>query len=59
VAQAPPSDRVCRGTLLSRSQYLTDIGIWGYRDVRLAPQVRMRADDIERWTRGIAKDGQL
>jgi hypothetical protein len=59
MAQAPPADRLCRGTLLSRSQYLTDIGKWGYRDVRLAPQVRMRSDDIERWTRGIAKDGSL
>lgn len=59
MSQAPPPDRVCQGTLLSRSQYLMDIGPWGYRDVRLAPQVRMRADDIERWTRGIAKDGQL
>jgi hypothetical protein len=59
IAQAPSSDRVCRGTLLSRAQYLTDIGSWGYRDVRLAPQVRMRADDIERWTRGIAQDGHL
>jgi hypothetical protein len=59
IAQPPPSDRVCQGTLLSRSQYLMDIGPWGYRDVRLAPQVRMRADDIARWTRGIAEDGQL
>ena len=59
MSQAPPPDRVCQGTLLSRSQYLTDIGPWGYRDVRLAPQIRMRADDVERWTRGIAKDGTL
>lgn len=59
MGQAPQPDRVCRGTLLSRSQYLKDIGPWGYRDARLAPRVRMRADDIERWTQGIAKDGQL
>jgi hypothetical protein len=59
MSQAPPADRVCQGTLLSRSQYLADIGRWGYRDVRLAPQIRMRADDVERWTRGIAKDGQF
>jgi hypothetical protein len=59
MAQPPSPDRVCQGTLLSRSQYLMDIGPWGYRDVRLAPQVRMRADDIKRWTQGIAKDGRL
>jgi hypothetical protein len=58
-ASAPPADRVCRGTLLSRSQYLKDIGPWGYRDARLAPDVRMSPEDIERWTRGIAEDGQL
>jgi hypothetical protein len=59
MSQAPPPERVCQGTLLSRSQYLADIGPWGYRDVRLAPQIRMRADDVERWTRGIAEDGTL
>jgi hypothetical protein len=58
-AQAPSPDRVCQGTLLSRAQYLVDIGPWGYRDARLAPDVRMDAEDIERWTRGIAEDGQL
>ena len=26
--------KVCRGTLLSRTQYLPDIGLWGYRDTR-------------------------
>jgi hypothetical protein len=57
-AADPPSDRVCQGTLLSRAQYLTDIGPWGYRDARLAPDVRMGPEDIERWTAGIAADGQ-
>jgi len=57
-AQAPSPDRVCQGTLLSRAQYLVDIGPWGYRDARLAPDVRMNPEDIERWTRGIAEDGQ-
>jgi hypothetical protein len=57
-ATEPPPDRVCQGTLLSRAQYLTDIGPWGYRDARLAPDVRMGPEDIERWTRGIAEDGQ-
>ena len=56
-AEPPPADAVCQGTLLSRQQYLVDIGRWGYRDGRLAPDVRMTAEDIERWTRGIEEDG--
>ena len=30
----------CRGTLLSRAQYLTDVSRWGYADARLGPDVR-------------------
>jgi hypothetical protein len=36
-ASAPDSDRVCRGTLMSRGQYLLDIGRYGYADARLQP----------------------
>jgi len=34
--QAEPAnpDKLCRGTLLSRTQYAPDIGLWGYRDAR-------------------------
>jgi hypothetical protein len=42
--------RVCRGTLLSRSQYLVDVTQWGYADARLEPGGSMTADQIERWT---------
>src|SRR5262249_16447077 len=28
----PPEERVCRGTLLSREQYLIDVKRWGYID---------------------------
>src|SRR6476619_880473 len=31
-------DRVCRGTLISRAQYLLDIGQYGYQDARIAPR---------------------
>src|SRR6059058_4233212 len=35
----PPSEeRVCRGTLTSRAQYLIDIGRYGYEDARIAPR---------------------
>ncbi len=48
---APPSnDRVCRGTLVSRSQYLLDIGRYGYADARLSPHGNMSAEDAVYWT---------
>ncbi len=31
----PSRRRICRGTLLSRHEYLTDIEQWGYKDARL------------------------
>jgi hypothetical protein len=47
----PPSeDRVCRGTLMSRGQYLLDIGRYGYEDARLAPRGNMSAEDAVYWT---------
>jgi hypothetical protein len=30
----PPRERVCRGTLLSTTQYVVDIEEWGYGDAR-------------------------
>ena len=53
----PPawSDRVCRGTLLSREQYLVDVREWGYRDARLRPEGGMRPSDVEGWTAAIPK----
>jgi len=50
-------DRVCRGTLISRAQYLVDVEHWGYGDPRLAPQGNMTAEERARWTAGIAADG--
>jgi hypothetical protein len=45
---------VCRGTLLSREQYLVDIEQQGYVDGRLHdPEVHMSAADIRRWTAAI------
>jgi hypothetical protein len=55
-APAPP-DRVCRGTLLSRQQYLIDVEQWGYADARTRPDNPMSAVDIATWTAGIAADG--
>ena len=49
------SERVCRGTLLSREQYLVDVHEWGYRDARLGPDGGMRPSEIEMWTAAIGK----
>jgi hypothetical protein len=45
-----PDDKVCRGTLVSRAQYLIDIGQYGYADARLAPRGGMSAEDAIFWT---------
>ncbi|WP_133718590.1 nucleotidyltransferase family protein [Methylocaldum gracile] len=50
---APPSERLCQGTLLSREQYLTDIMRWGYQDARLQPKGRMTHENIAHWTAAI------
>jgi hypothetical protein len=50
------ADRICRGTLLSRKQYLLDIQERGFRDARLQERVHMDAKDIARWTKAIAKE---
>jgi predicted nucleotidyltransferase len=47
---SPAADRVCRGTFLSRAQFLPDVEERGYRDARLAPRTTMTEADIEHWT---------
>lgn len=43
---------ICRGTLLSRAQYLVDIERWGYRDARLVEGTMSEAD-VACWTAAI------
>ncbi len=46
--------KLCRGTLLSRTQYLPDVDLWGYRDARTeevpgySPPVAMRVEAFAR-----------
>jgi hypothetical protein len=47
---APPPERVCQGTLVSRAQYLLDIGQYGYADARLSPRGSMSPEDAIFWT---------
>jgi hypothetical protein len=48
---ADAGERLCRGTILSRSQYLVDIENWGYRDARIEPIGPMTEEEVEIWTR--------
>jgi hypothetical protein len=48
---------ICRGTLLSRQQYLVDVYDWGYVDARALDDNPMTESDIATWTAAIAEDG--
>ena len=50
-----PLPSVCRGTLLSREQYLVDIEEQGYADARLAPFASMSREDARLWTAAIQR----
>lgn len=55
--EAPAGEvgKLCRGTLLSREQYLVDVYEWDYKDARVAPYGRMTEDDVDHWTAAIDK----
>jgi hypothetical protein len=54
LAEGPARDeQLCRGTLLSREQYLIDIEAWGLTDARLPPGGRMTPEEVLHWTAGI------
>lgn len=46
----PPDAQLCRGTLVSRSQYLVDIGRWSFRDARIQPYGSMSPEEAVFWT---------
>jgi hypothetical protein len=52
----PLPPRLCRGTLISREQYLVDVNEWGYVDARTMPVGRMTPQQIAEWTAAIAED---
>ena len=43
-------NRVCRGTLLSRTQFRDDVESWGYQDGRQLPGGPMTAEQAAQWT---------
>jgi hypothetical protein len=57
LASDPAAERVCQGTLLSRSQYLIDLQRWGYQDARIEPRGGMTREEIDLWTQAIEVDG--
>jgi hypothetical protein len=46
---------VCYGTLLSREQYLHDVGHWKYRDAREQPEGPMTREQLDIWTAAIGQ----
>jgi hypothetical protein len=50
---APPQEKTCQGTLLSREQYLVDIQRWGLEDARHTGASSMSPDDVVLWTAAI------
>lgn len=54
MAAAPAREAICRGTLISRQQYLPDIEEWGYADARLSPYGPLSAEEIALWTDAIS-----
>jgi hypothetical protein len=53
LAAPPMDDKLCRGPLLSRAQYLSDIERWGYRDPRFDLRFHMTPEEILSWTNAI------
>ncbi len=50
--------RLCRGTLLSRQQYLVDVSEWGLIDARRPPSGRLSDRDLAIWTAAIGQPDQ-
>lgn len=58
VQSAEKSDcaQVCRGTLLSRAQYLSDVGTGGLADARRPPYGTLTEQELDCWTRAIDRE---
>ena len=56
-ASAASADLLCRGTILSRAQNLSDIVTHGYLDARLLPSGNLSPEQVEQWTAAIEDDG--
>jgi hypothetical protein len=50
-----PRERLCRGTLLSHTQYRVDVESWGFQDARLMPRGNMNAQEVAGWMAAFEK----
>ena len=46
----PSEPPLCRGTLISRTQYLVDIGRWSFVDARIQPHGALTPEETVYWT---------
>ncbi len=46
----PPDDKVCRGTIISHTQYRVDVDCWNYKDGRLVPEGNLTRENIDHMT---------
>jgi hypothetical protein len=51
------TNALCRGPLLSRAQFLPDIGPGGMQDARMPPWGDMTYEEVQRWTEAIDDEG--
>ena len=57
VGQQPePKTPICRGTSLSRGQYLVDVRAWGFADARIQPAGPLSPEQVEELTSAIDAD---
>jgi hypothetical protein len=56
MSNPPSNERLCRGTILSRSQFLVDVEQWGYRDAREVPLGSMTANELAIWTQAAQEE---
>lgn len=56
--KSPPecSERLCRGPLISRAQYLPDVQEWGFVDARLRPPAKLTEQQLREWTEAIDRE---
>lgn len=49
------NEQVCRGTLISNTQYQLDVEELGYRDARLRPWGRLEPDELRPWVDAVKR----
>lgn len=59
-AVAPaPRERVCRGTLLSRLQFLPDVEFWKFQDARFLELTSLDAPTLEAWKEQVKRQKEI